>query len=94
MQIIFQGSQTSEEAADSMLSILKLFKDKYGIHNFRELHLNVTLLDEQGNDVELIDATTSEIYGVFEVYKSTVLAQEPVSRKAPRLKLIVDNTKE
>ncbi len=93
MQIIFQGNQTSEEAADSLLSILKLFKDKYGIHNFRQMNLDVVLLDEQGHDVELIDATTSEIYGVFEVYKSTVLAQDPAHKKKPRLQLVVDNTK-
>lgn len=95
MQIIFQGDHSSEEAAESLLSILKLFKDKYDIQNFREINLDLVLLDNQGHDVELVDASTAEVYGVFEVYKSSVLAEEAATNdEKPNLKLVVDNTKE
>ena len=94
MHIVFQGEQSTEEAAESLLSILKLFKDRYGISQFREMRLNMTLQDETGEDVELVDSTTSEILGVFEVYKPGELPPKKKSKKrAPQLRLVVDNSK-
>ena len=93
MHIVFQGEQTTEEAAESLLSILKLFKDRYGISHFKEMRLNMTLQDDTGEDVELVDSTTSEVLGVFEVYQS---GQEPPEAKpeiTPHLRLVVDNSK-
>lgn len=92
MQIMFHGNQSAEEAAESILSILKLFKERYGIHNYREMHLDLTLLDTEGEDVELIDASTSEVLGVFEVYKSGEY-QHAKNDDHPNLRLVVDNTK-
>ena len=93
MQIIFQGMQTAEEAAESLLSIIKLFKERYGICNYREMDLNVTLLDQDGEDVELIDSATSEVLGVFEVYKSTDAVNDAKKEEKPKIHLVVDNTK-
>jgi hypothetical protein len=96
MHVVFQGYQTTEQAAESLLSILKMFKDRYGITHFREMRLNMTLQDNQGEDVELVDAATSEVLGVFEVYKS---GEAPLPKFAanqprhPELRLVVDNTK-
>lgn len=92
MQILFHGDQSADEAADSLLSILKLFKERYGISNFREMHLDLTLMDTEGQDVELVDAGTSEVLGLFEVYK-TGEYQPKARNEAPMLKLVVDNTK-
>lgn len=92
MQILFHGNQSAEEAADSLMSILKLFKERYGIGNFREMNLNITLLDSEGHDVELVDAGTSEVLGLFEVYK-TGEYQPKAKNDSPMLKLVVDNTK-
>ena len=89
MRIVFQGNQSTEDAASSLLSILKLFKERYGIDNFREMNLQMTLMDEGGEDVELIDASTSEVLSVFEVCKSSELEE-----KESHLKLVVDNTEE
>lgn len=91
MKIVFKGSHTAGEAAESVLSILKLFKDRYGIRNFRNLNLDLTLLDNQGQDVELVDASTSEILSVFEVYKSSTTEKTP--KRIGHLTLVVDNTK-
>ena len=93
MQILFQGNQTSEEAAESLLSILKLFKERYNIHNFREMDLQVTLLDSEGEDVELVDSATSEVLGVFEVYKADEMPENEEQMEENNLRLIVDNTK-
>ena len=99
MRIMFHGSQSTEEAAESLLSILKLFKDRYGISQFREINLDVVLQDEEGEDVELIDASTSEILGIFEVfqnesqYKDMFPGEQPNRRRSPNLKLVVDNSK-
>ena len=90
MDIIFQGEHNSEEAAESLLSVLRLFKERYNISQFREMHLRVTLVDEQGDDVELVDSETSQVYRTFEVYRK---GYELKGRKGmPKLQLIVDNT--
>lgn len=96
MQILFHGDHSAEEAAESLLSILKLFRDRYSIDNYRGMNLNVTLLNEEGEDVELVDIGSSEVLGVFEVYKSGVDESNgaiPHDRGVPHLKLVVDNTK-
>lgn len=90
MDIIFQGNHNSEEAAESLLSVLRLFKERYKIGNFREMHLTVTLVDEQGDDVELVDSETCQAYRIFEVYRN---GHELAGRKGqPMLQLVVDNT--
>jgi len=92
MDIIFQGMHNTEEVAENFLSVLRLFKDRYHIEQFREIHLTVTLVDEQGEDVELVDSDTAQVYRVFEVYrKGQELSTGRVTRAS--LKLVVDNTR-
>jgi hypothetical protein len=93
MQILFHGGQSSEEAADSVLSILKLFKERYGISNFRDVALNIVLVDENGDEVELVDGSTSEVLGIFEVYKSSNMPDADLPKGKGHLELVVDNTK-
>lgn len=93
MQVIFQGEQNSEEMVESLLSIVKLFRERYGINNFREMKLSMVLMDEQGDDVELVDSRTAEVFRVFEVYKSGAAIKPVSSIKTPNLKLVIDNTK-
>ncbi|MBA2709293.1 MAG: hypothetical protein H0U57_01675 [Tatlockia sp.] len=91
MDIIFQGMHNSEEAAESFLSVLRLFKGRYQIDHFREMHLTVTLVNDQGEDVELIDSETSQVYRIFEVYRK---GYELNGRHGqPMLQLVVDNTR-
>ena len=68
MDIILQGEHSGEEAAQSLKRVLELFKERYHIAGFREIHLTVTLIDEQGDDVELIDSESNQAYRIFEVY--------------------------
>ena len=90
MEIIFQGCHDSEEAAQSVLSVIRLFKERYHIGQFREMHLSVTLVDAQGEDVELVDSKTSQVYRTFEVYRH---GNELTSgARRPALKLVIDNT--
>ena len=91
MKIHFHGQHTTEEAAESLLSILRLFSDRYGIADFRELELDMVLLNIDGEDVELVDANTSDILDSFEVYPSEL--DEVAQDSRPALKLVVDNTK-
>ena len=91
MEIIFQGRHDSDEAAESLVSVLRLFKERYHIGQFREIHLTVTLVDEQGEDVELIDSETDEAYRIFEVYRQGHELTKGSGR--PVLKLVVDNTR-
>ena len=91
MDIIFQGKHNSEEAAESLLTVLRLFKERYCIGQFREMHLTVTLVDDQGDDVELVDSETSQAYRTFEVYRK---GHEFAGRRGqPMLQLVVDNTR-
>jgi|GEM_PF-1015042 len=107
MEIIFHGQHSGEEAADSLVSILRLFKDRYAIDSFAELTLNITLLDENGENIELVDATTSEVLGAFEVYQANdsdldegehgerkqLPNPEKGDKKHAHIRLVVDNTK-
>lgn len=90
MEIIFQGTQTTDEATENLISILNLFKERYGIENFRNIKLALSLMDTQGDSVELIDPVTSEAFATLEVYKSRKLFDNKHGKK--HLKLIVDNT--
>ena len=92
MEIIFEGRHDSDEAAESLMSVLRLFKDRYHIGQFREMHLSVTLVDEQGEDVELIDSDTAEAFRTFEVYRQGHEQSNRVSGR-PALKLVIDNTR-
>ena len=91
MQIIFQGKHDTDEAVDSLASILNLFKERYAIHGFSAMHLNVTLLDTENKEVELVDVATSEVLAVFEVQQSQMHCI-PIRSKR-HLSLVVDNTK-
>ena len=91
MDIILHGSLNNEETAQSLASVLRLLHDRYHIDSFREIHLEVTLVDEQGNDVELINNETNEVYRIFEVRQKNqeLSTKRPVS---PAIHLVVDNT--
>lgn len=91
MEIIFQGRHDSDEAAESLLSVIRLFKERYHIGQFREMHLSVTLVDDQGEDVELVDTETAEAYRTFEVYRQGHEQARLAGR--PGLKLVIDNTR-
>jgi hypothetical protein len=88
MEIIFHGRHDSGEATESLAGIIKMLKKKYQIGGFREMHLSVTLVDESGVDVELIDSETDEAYRTFEVYRQSNEVPKRVGR--PNLKLVVD----
>lgn len=90
MEIIFQGRHDSDEAAESLISVLRLFKDRYHIGQFREMHLSITLVDAEGQDVELIDSETAEAYRVFEVCREGHELAKASGK--PALKLVIDNT--
>ncbi|MFY7697261.1 MAG: hypothetical protein ACOVQX_00260 [Legionella sp.] len=89
MDIIFQGKHNSDEAVASLLNVIHLFKERYQISQFREMHLMVTLVDDQGEDVELVDSETDQSYRIFEVYREG--QQFYRRRNLPALKLVVDN---
>jgi hypothetical protein len=90
MDIILQGEHSGEEAAQSLARVLALFKERYQIAGFREIHLIVTLMDDQGDDVELVDSESNQAYRIFEVYRQ---GHELEGKKGtPILKLVVDNT--
>jgi hypothetical protein len=91
MDIILQGQHNSDEAVESLERVLQLFKERYQINDYREIHLTLTLVDEHGDEVELVDSETNQPYRIFEVYRK---GYELAGRKGiPMLQLIVDNTK-
>jgi molecular chaperone GrpE (heat shock protein) len=91
MDIILQGQHNSDEAVESLERVLQLFKERYQINDYREIHLTVTLVDDQGDEVELVDSDTNQPYRIFEVYRK---GYELSGRKGiPLLQLVVDNTK-
>lgn len=90
MEIIFQGKHDSDKAVESLINVIRMFQERYHIHQFREMHLSVTLVDDSGDDVELVDSETEQAYRTFEVYEDgNELTRRP---GLPVLKLVVDNT--
>jgi molecular chaperone GrpE (heat shock protein) len=90
MDIILQGQHSGDEAAESIQRVLKLFKERYQIEGYAEIHLTITLLDKQGEEVELVDSETNEAYRIFEVYRQ---GYELDGKKGfPLLQLVIDNT--
>ena len=90
MEIIFHGRHDSAQASESLLTIFKLFQERYRIEGFREMHLSVTLVDDQGVDVELVDTDTDEALRVFEVYCQVQDNLPAPRKKRPRLKLVTN----
>lgn len=90
MDIIFQGLHDSEDALKSLKGIIHLFEERYHIHQFREIHLSVTLVDDAGHDVELVDSETNQAFRVFEVHRQLPVAQKKVGR--PSLKLVINHS--
>ena len=92
MDIIFHGKHGPEETADSLMSVLQLFRERYHIEQFREIHLTLTLVDQSGEDVELVDNQTDEVYRYFEIVEEhQALSTERSTR--PMLRLVIDNTR-
>lgn len=86
MQVRFHGNFSTEETITNLIRVLHLFEDHYAIKNFCSVHLNLNLINDKGEFVELVDLSTSEILGVFDVYQSK-------PHKEQHLRLVVDNTK-
>ena len=91
MEIIFQGNHNTDEASTTIQNVIQMFKERYHISQFREMHLSVTLVDDRGDDVELVDSETEQTYRTFEVYKEGIELTRRVH--CPVLKLVVDNTR-
>lgn len=95
MDIIFHGIYVSEEAAESFLSVLRLLKERYKIERFNDVHLSMVLLDQSGNEVELVDTDTGEAYRRFEIYRGQKAPSKTTvshgTEKSP-LHLVIDNT--
>lgn len=90
MDIILQGQHDGHETVESLERVLTLFKERYQVDAYREIHLTVTLVDENGDEVELIDSESHQTYRVFEVYRQ---GYELEGKKGiPMLQLVVDNT--
>jgi hypothetical protein len=91
MEIIFHGQQNWRKTQESILGIIQMLHDQYHIEELREIHLSLTLMDDEGFDVELIDTETHESYRIMEVFKDISDFQK--IRQYTPLTLIVDNTK-
>lgn len=90
MEIIFHGQQDWLKTQESLMGLIKMLHDQYHIQQLREIHLSLTLVDEQGFDVELIDSDTHQVYRIMEVFRNN---QEFLSvKKITPLSLVVDNT--
>lgn len=91
MEIIFYGRHNTEDAIESLTSVMHLFNERYKIKQFREMRLSVTLVDQDGEDVELIDSETLETYRTFEVQPRGITHKQATRRAG--IKLVIDNTK-
>ncbi len=89
MEIIFHGRHDSSDAAKSLQGVIRMLNERYHIGQFREMHLSVTLVDDTGEDVELIDSETDQAYRIFEIYRPGQESLKGTGR--PALKLVINN---
>ena len=92
MDIIFQGTHSAVETSTTLSQVIQLLNTKYNITDFREIHLSVTLVNNQGEDVELIDNNTNKVYRYFEIRESNPDLKIKKSNNPGKIKLIIDNT--
>jgi hypothetical protein len=90
MEIILRGQHSGAEAIDNFVKIFQLFQERYHIKEFQEIHLSVTLLDEQGEIVELVDNKSDQAYRVIEILSDQTGTKH--KQKPSKLHLVVDNT--
>lgn len=88
MEIIFHGRHDSTQAAESLTGIIAMLEERYRIGAFREIHLSITLVDDTGEDVELVDSETDEAYRILEVYQQA--KHVPKKKGRPDLRLVID----
>jgi hypothetical protein len=88
MEIIFHGRHDSKHATENLIGIIEMIRQRYKIDVFREMHLSITLVDEAGEDVELIDSETEEALRVMEVYQHT--KNIPRKKGRPDLRLVLN----
>ena len=88
MEIIVQGQHNGVEAIATLQSVMQLLREYYSVQLFREIHLSLTLVDDCGQEVELVDQDTNQVYGLIEIRREP--ASQP--RHMGALKLVVDNT--
>lgn len=89
MDIMLKGVHSEKEIVESLAHVFELFKQRYGIETYRELYLTLTLVDNQGDDVELVDTKTNEVFNRFDIVDSSPSNESHY--KKPHLKLVVDN---
>ena len=89
MEVIFHGRHDLNSAAESVTEILHVFQERYRICGFREMCLTVTLVDQSGYDVELVDEVTDHAYRTFEIYQKSNEYTRTLGN--PALTLVVNN---
>ncbi|MCC5791429.1 MAG: hypothetical protein JJT82_02295 [Legionellaceae bacterium] len=88
MLITLQNRYNEEEMLECLREVLHLFKARYQISYYRAIQLELTLVDAQGMDVELVDQHSDTPYRHFKFCESHSL-----TGTAPILRLVVDNTR-
>lgn len=91
MDIILHGQHQGAELSESITHVLTLFKERYKVDQFCEIHLSVTLIDSHNDIVELVDSQSNQAYRTFEVYRDE--AELAGQKGTPLLQLVVDNTR-
>lgn len=76
MKIKFRGQHNAEEVVESLAAILNMFEEQYSVIEFNDIKISLTLVNDVGEEVELIDASTSEVFEMLEVHKSLDDAHE------------------
>ena len=92
MDIILNGKYSTQKTADNLKNILILFKNRYHIKAFREIRLSVTLVNSDGDDVELIDTDTEQVYRVLEIHQQNNVLPKHKRHIPSALHLAIDNT--
>lgn len=91
MHIQIDGTHNKDELIEQFSTILQLFLQRYHVQQFREVHLDFTLIDREGEDVELVDNATDQPYRTMRICEQNPIKDAPSCH--PPLQLIINNAK-
>ena len=92
MHIQIDGTHNREELLEQLATVFQLFLQRYQVHHFREVHLDFTLTDIDGQDVELVDNTTNQPFRNMRFCDH--IPKEEATASPPPLQLVVNNAKD
>ena len=82
MKIRFKSAHDAEAIVESLAAILDMLKEQYGVSDYGDIKVNLTLMNHAGEEIELIDEHSGEVFDLLEVHKNLEEVDEQIINEA------------